>query len=272
MTTSGDGSTPPGPGPGVRHGAVGSDDDAGNDAEHGAAHASRRTVPRRAVLAGAAGIGAIGLGAGLSAVFGGGGSTPTALGTTGATTGATTSAGRTTRATTRATSGATSTSAPTTTAATASTSAATTSAAPTSTAAGSTAPGSTTRPPTSTQAPPPPPPPPPTTTKPPTSTTPPPPPPPPGDYLADVADVPVKGGLVLGKTVVTHPSAPTICAFSSTCTHEGCPVDSVVKNVISCPCHGSKFDAASGAVVAGPATQPLPAKQVVVQDGKIYLV
>jgi Rieske Fe-S protein len=46
-------------------------------------------------------------------------------------------------------------------------------------------------------------------------------------------------------------------AFSRTCTHAGCQV-SVTNGVqFDCPCHDSRF-ASDGAVVRGPATQPLP--------------
>ncbi|MDF1505238.1 Rieske (2Fe-2S) protein [Roseisolibacter sp. H3M3-2] len=45
-------------------------------------------------------------------------------------------------------------------------------------------------------------------------------------------------------------------AFSSICTHEGCTVGSFDGSRITCPCHGSQYDA-GGAVVVGPATRAL---------------
>lgn len=74
------------------------------------------------------------------------------------------------------------------------------------------------------------------------------------------ADVPVGGGKIVGGAVVTQPSSGTFKAFTSTCTHQGCTVLSVANNKIMCPCHGSGFDASTGAVVNGPATRALPAK------------
>ena len=76
------------------------------------------------------------------------------------------------------------------------------------------------------------------------------------------ADVPVGGGKIVGGAVVTQPSSGTFKAFTSTCTHQGCTVGSVANNKIMCPCHGSGFDASTGAVVNGPATRALPAKTV----------
>jgi Rieske Fe-S protein len=59
-----------------------------------------------------------------------------------------------------------------------------------------------------------------------------------------------------------------VAAYSSVCTHAGCTVDwDPDTRMLACPCHGSRFDPASGAkVVAGPARTPLPAVDVVVDE------
>jgi Rieske Fe-S protein len=69
------------------------------------------------------------------------------------------------------------------------------------------------------------------------------------------------------RVVVTRDG--DIRAFSAVCTHQGCTVATVADGVISCPCHGSRFDAATGAVVGGPATRPLPVVPVEVRDGVV---
>ena len=91
--------------------------------------------------------------------------------------------------------------------------------------------------------------------------------------LTPVANVPVGGGVILpdAAVVVTQPADGTIKAFSAICTHQGCLVGSVENNEIICPCHGSKFSGTDGAVIAGPATQPLAAAAVKVEGGNVVL-
>ena len=92
-----------------------------------------------------------------------------------------------------------------------------------------------------------------------------------GGKLAATADVPVGGGVVLAdaKLVITQPAAGTFKAFSAICTHQGCTVSAVENGTINCPCHGSEFAIANGAVVAGPAPKPLPARSIKVSGGSI---
>ncbi len=94
-----------------------------------------------------------------------------------------------------------------------------------------------------------------------------------GAVLAKTADIPEGGGVVFAaqKVVVTQPRAGEFKAFSATCTHQGCAVRGVTDNVITCPCHNSTFDAETGSPTAGPATQPLPAREISVENGAITL-
>lgn len=86
--------------------------------------------------------------------------------------------------------------------------------------------------------------------------------------LTSTSDVPVGGGVIVGDTVVTQPTAGTFSGFSTTCTHAGCKVNKVVNGVIECPCHGSSFHL-DGTVAHGPATRPLDSHPVKVQGTSI---
>ena len=93
-----------------------------------------------------------------------------------------------------------------------------------------------------------------------------------GTPLTTTSAVPPGGGVILDSAdvVVTRDQAGTIHAFSATCTHQGCTVNDVSNGVISCPCHGSRFNADTGTVVNGPASRPLPAVPVTVQGDEIF--
>lgn len=89
-----------------------------------------------------------------------------------------------------------------------------------------------------------------------------------GEALTKTADVPVGSGVIVGKTVVTQPTAGDFKAFSAVCTHSGCLVNKIADGTIDCPCHGSKFSL-DGAVVDGPAKKPLEPVSVRVQGDSI---
>jgi len=91
----------------------------------------------------------------------------------------------------------------------------------------------------------------------------------PADVVA-TADVPVGGGVIPegAGIVVTQPTRGTFRGFDPACTHAGCLV-SEVTTTIDCLCHGSAFDLATGAPVAGPAPTPLAPIGVRVVDGQV---
>jgi Rieske Fe-S protein len=91
--------------------------------------------------------------------------------------------------------------------------------------------------------------------------------------LAATSDIPVGGGKIFDTqlVVVTQPSAGEFKAFSAVCTHMGCTVNQIADGRIDCPCHGSEYSIKNGAVLAGPAPKPLPAKQIKITGDSIFL-
>src|SRR3954466_3168061 len=89
-----------------------------------------------------------------------------------------------------------------------------------------------------------------------------------GSAITSVAKV-TGDGVVVSGLVVTRDASGAVHAVSATCTHQGCTVGAPQGGVVGCPCHGSQFDAATGRVLRGPATRPLPAVAVHVQGNEI---
>jgi thiosulfate dehydrogenase (quinone) large subunit len=77
------------------------------------------------------------------------------------------------------------------------------------------------------------------------------------------ADVPVGGAAkttdpATGDAVfVLQPKKGTYTALSAVCPHAQCVVNTPKDGKLICPCHNSEFDAATGALLAGPATRGL---------------
>jgi Rieske Fe-S protein len=68
--------------------------------------------------------------------------------------------------------------------------------------------------------------------------------------------------------LVSRPTDTSAACFSAICTHEGCTVAPAGQQ-LRCPCHGSVYDATTGAVIRGPAPRPLPQVAVHVADGDV---
>jgi Rieske Fe-S protein len=68
--------------------------------------------------------------------------------------------------------------------------------------------------------------------------------------------------------IVTRLTSASAVCFSAICTHMGCTV-APKANELDCPCHGSRFNLRTGAVLNGPASEPLAKVPVTVADGKV---
>lgn len=67
--------------------------------------------------------------------------------------------------------------------------------------------------------------------------------------------------------------AGTLYAFGDICTHRQCPLHKgeLEDTRVTCPCHGSQFDVTSGAVLGGPAEEPVGSYPIRVEDNAIQI-
>jgi 3-phenylpropionate/trans-cinnamate dioxygenase ferredoxin subunit len=96
--------------------------------------------------------------------------------------------------------------------------------------------------------------------------------------VADVGDV-AEGELLSVKT----PGGEPVClmrhrgeihAVSDCCTHSEFPISDgslAADGSLECTWHGARFDCRTGAVLKGPAEDPLPTYAVKVERGKVFV-
>ncbi|WP_186762960.1 Rieske (2Fe-2S) protein [Lentzea tibetensis] len=98
----------------------------------------------------------------------------------------------------------------------------------------------------------------------------------PGDKIAAAADVPVGGGVLVdlpgdAQLLLVQPAEGQIKAFNPSCPHVGSLVNPPARGVITCPLHGSTFDAATGVVEKGPSPRGLAEVAVTRSGGDVLL-
>jgi nitrite reductase/ring-hydroxylating ferredoxin subunit len=78
--------------------------------------------------------------------------------------------------------------------------------------------------------------------------------------------VPGGSGLLVGDAAVFN-VAGSFCATQAKCTHRGGPLNEGTLNgsTVTCPWHGSQFNVCTGAVLRGPATEPVKTYRVIVE-------
>ena len=62
-------------------------------------------------------------------------------------------------------------------------------------------------------------------------------------------------------------------ALDNECTHAGCDLadGDLEGNILECPCHGSKFNVATGAVENPPAEEPVPTYAVSIEGDDVLV-
>jgi len=80
------------------------------------------------------------------------------------------------------------------------------------------------------------------------------------EILAALADIPVGGSVsatLAGTAIlISQPTKGTVVAFNAVCPHQGCRV-MPQKTDLECPCHQSRFNSTTGALIDGPSPRGL---------------
>jgi nitrite reductase/ring-hydroxylating ferredoxin subunit len=84
--------------------------------------------------------------------------------------------------------------------------------------------------------------------------------------------VPPGSALLVGDAAVFNVGG-NFCATQAKCTHRGGPLSEGHLNgpILTCPWHGAQFNVCTGAVLRGPATQPVKTYRVII-EGEIARV
>ena len=75
------------------------------------------------------------------------------------------------------------------------------------------------------------------------------------------------GSAVLVGAVAVFNVAGRVCAAQAKCTHRGGPLNegTLDGSTVTCPWHGSQFNVCTGAVMRGPAREPLKTYRVILE-------
>ena len=88
---------------------------------------------------------------------------------------------------------------------------------------------------------------------------------------ADIADGQMRVFDVAGTKVNVANASGHLYAFDDTCTHMGCSLANgeLDGTTMTCVCHGSQFDVASGAVLRRPAQRSVRSRRVQVEGADL---
>jgi nitrite reductase/ring-hydroxylating ferredoxin subunit len=81
-----------------------------------------------------------------------------------------------------------------------------------------------------------------------------------------IGEVPPGAALLVGDAAVFN-VASTFCATLAKCSHRGGPLSEgkLDGSTLTCPWHGAQFNVCTGAVLRGPATEPIKTYSVIVE-------
>ena len=89
----------------------------------------------------------------------------------------------------------------------------------------------------------------------------------------DLGEGDIRAFDVRGTKIAVANVDGTFYAFDDTCTHMACSLagGDLEETTVICPCHGSEFDVTSGAVLQGPAREPVGTYETRVEDGDLEI-
>ena len=81
-----------------------------------------------------------------------------------------------------------------------------------------------------------------------------------------VNEVPLGSALLVGDAAVFSVGGD-FCATQAKCTHRGGPLNEgkLEGSTVTCPWHGTQYNVCTGAVLRGPATEPVKTYRVIVE-------
>ena len=87
----------------------------------------------------------------------------------------------------------------------------------------------------------------------------------------DLGEGDIRAFDVRGTNIAVANVDGTFYAFDDTCTHMGCSLagGDLEETTVICPCHGSEFDVTSGAVLQGPAREPVETYETRVEGSSL---
>ena len=90
---------------------------------------------------------------------------------------------------------------------------------------------------------------------------------------SEIADGQMRAADLEGERVTIANVGGTYYAFEEACSHVGCSLTegTLEGTAVVCPCHGSRFDIATGAVLQGPARRPVKHYQVQVNGDNLSI-
>ncbi|HZD59869.1 MAG TPA: Rieske (2Fe-2S) protein [Anaerolineae bacterium] len=91
--------------------------------------------------------------------------------------------------------------------------------------------------------------------------------------VGDIAPGEMTSVKVSGQLTLLANVGGAYYAIHGICTHLGCTLSNgrLNGNIVTCPCHGSRFDVTTGEVVHGPAQKPELSYSVTVEDNDILI-